>query len=95
MIITGSQLPLGVLRTDGRENFISAIEIAAALDDETPVVPEVCIFLKINFIAEIGPINIMPKILMLLYQAIIHCLAFRAFILNFIGKTFINPISKN
>ncbi len=46
VIITGSQLPLGVLRTDGRENFISAIEIAAALDDETPVVPEVCIFFE-------------------------------------------------
>ncbi|MHC1777665.1 MAG: asparaginase [Lentimicrobium sp.] len=43
VVFTGSQLPMGVLRTDGRENFINAIEIAAAREDETPVVPEVCI----------------------------------------------------
>lgn len=46
VIITGSQLPLGVLRTDGRENFITAIEIAAATIDQTPVVPEVCIYFE-------------------------------------------------
>jgi L-asparaginase len=46
VVITGSQLPLGELRTDGRENFISAIEIAAAKDDETPIVPEVCLFFE-------------------------------------------------
>jgi L-asparaginase len=46
VIITGSQLPLGELRTDGRENFINAIEIAAAKEDETPLVPEVCIYFE-------------------------------------------------
>jgi L-asparaginase len=46
VIITGSQLPLGVLRTDGRENLISSIEIAAAKEDETPIVPEVCVFFE-------------------------------------------------
>ena len=46
VIFTGSQLPLGELRTDGRENFITAIEIAAANDDETPLVPEVCIYFE-------------------------------------------------
>lgn len=46
VIFTGSQLPLGVLRTDGRENFITAIEIAAASIDDTPVVPEVCIYFE-------------------------------------------------
>lgn len=46
VIFTGSQLPLGVLRTDGRENFITAIEIAAAKQDETPIVPEVCIYFE-------------------------------------------------
>lgn len=45
VILTGSQLPIGVLRTDGRENLLTAIEIAAAKNaDGTPVVPEVCIF---------------------------------------------------
>ncbi len=43
VVFTGSQLPMGVLRTDGRENFINAIEIAAAKTDDTPVVPEVSI----------------------------------------------------
>lgn len=44
VIFTGSQLPIGVLRTDGRENLISAIELAAALDEDgKPLVPEVCI----------------------------------------------------
>lgn len=43
VILTGSQLPLGMVRTDGRENFINSIEIAAAMEEETPVVPEVAI----------------------------------------------------
>jgi L-asparaginase len=46
VIITGSQLPMGVLRTDGRENMISAIEIAAAKEDDTPLVPEVAIYFE-------------------------------------------------
>lgn len=45
VILTGSQLPIGVLRTDGKENLITAIELAAASDDEgKPLVPEVCVF---------------------------------------------------
>ena len=45
VIFTGSQLPIGVPRTDGKENLISAVEIAAAKDsDGHPLVPEVCIF---------------------------------------------------
>ncbi|HBG54262.1 MAG TPA: L-asparaginase 1, partial [Rikenellaceae bacterium] len=32
VIFTGSQLPIGLPRTDGKENFISAVEIAAAKD---------------------------------------------------------------
>ena len=31
VVFTGAQLPIGTLRTDGKENFISAIEIAAAI----------------------------------------------------------------
>ena len=45
IILTGSQLPINQLRTDGRENLITSIEIAAsAHDDGTPIVPEVCIY---------------------------------------------------
>ena len=44
VIFTGSQLPIGVPRTDGKENLISAVEIAAAKDSEGhAMVPEVCI----------------------------------------------------
>ncbi len=43
VILTGSQLPIGKVRTDGRENFINSIEIAAASEQETPLVPEVAI----------------------------------------------------
>lgn len=47
VILTGSQLPIGMLRTDGKENLISAIEIAAACDiDGHAIVPEVCIFFQ-------------------------------------------------
>ena len=48
VVFTGSQLPMGMLRTDGRENFINAIEIASARDEDTPIVPEVCICFKNN-----------------------------------------------
>lgn len=41
IIFTGSQIPMGVLRTDARENLISAIEIAASGS-----VPEVCIYFQ-------------------------------------------------
>jgi len=44
VIFTGSQLPIGVLRTDGKENLITAIEIAAARNNGLPMVPEVCIY---------------------------------------------------
>ncbi|MDO4771137.1 asparaginase [Porphyromonas sp.] len=44
VVLTGSQLPIGQLRTDGKENLITAIEIAAARDAEgRPYVNEVCV----------------------------------------------------
>ncbi len=46
VILTGSQLPLGMARTDGRENLITSIEIAAAKEDDTPLVPEVCVYFE-------------------------------------------------
>lgn len=45
VIFTGSQLPIGTPRTDGKENLISSVEIAAAKDAEGhALVPEVCIY---------------------------------------------------
>ena len=47
VILTGSQLPIGQLRTDGKENLLTSIEIATACHPNgRPVVPEVCIFFE-------------------------------------------------
>lgn len=47
VIFTGSQLPIGVLRSDARENLQSAIEIAAARNEQgQPMVPEVSIYFE-------------------------------------------------
>jgi L-asparaginase len=46
IILTGSQLPIGIIRTDGKENLITAIEIAAAQKNNKPIVTEVCIYFE-------------------------------------------------
>ncbi len=46
VILTGSQLPLGIMRTDGRENILNSIEIASAHLNGVPRVPEVCIYFE-------------------------------------------------
>ncbi|MBN1133005.1 MAG: asparaginase [Bacteroidales bacterium] len=46
VIFTGAQLPIGALRTDGKENLITSIEIAAEKQNDIPVVPEVCIYFE-------------------------------------------------
>lgn len=44
IILTGAQLPIGLPRTDARENLISSIEIAGCLVCDQANVPEVCIY---------------------------------------------------
>lgn len=44
VVLTGSQLPIGAVRTDARENIISAMEIAADRTGDKATVPEVCIY---------------------------------------------------
>jgi len=46
VIFTGSQLPIGTLRTDGKENLISAIEIAATERNGQALAPEVCVYFE-------------------------------------------------
>ena len=46
VVFTGSQLPMGMVRSDGRENFITSIEIAASKTNGVPSTPEVCIFFE-------------------------------------------------
>ena len=45
IVLTGSQLPIGEIRTDAKENLITALEIAASRNaDGSATVPEVCIY---------------------------------------------------
>lgn len=47
VVLTGAQLPIGKLRTDAKENLITALEIAAEKDiSGNPVISEVCIFFQ-------------------------------------------------
>ena len=46
VVFTGSQIPIGVLRTDGRENLMTAVEIAAAKENGRAIGPEVCIYFQ-------------------------------------------------
>lgn len=46
VILTGSQLPIGMVRTDGKENLITAVEIAATKMFGVAIVPEVCLYFE-------------------------------------------------
>lgn len=46
VVLTGSQLPIGIIRTDGKENLITAIEIAGSKKNGRPLVSEVCIYFE-------------------------------------------------
>jgi L-asparaginase len=46
VVFTGSQLPIGVIRTDGKENLVTAIEIAGAKLNGKPIVPEVSVYFE-------------------------------------------------
>lgn len=46
VIFTGSQLPIGDLRTDAKENLITSIEVASARKKNKPIVSEVCLYFE-------------------------------------------------
>ena len=46
VVFTGSQLPIGDLRTDAKENFITAIQIASLQEKNKPVIQEVCLYFE-------------------------------------------------
>ena len=46
VILTGSQLPIGDLRTDAKENLITAIQIASLHEHGRPVIREVCLYFE-------------------------------------------------
>jgi L-asparaginase len=46
VVFTGSQLPIGDLRTDAKENLITAIQIASLHENGKPVIHEVCLYFE-------------------------------------------------
>lgn len=48
VVLTGSQLPIGVMRTDAKENLLTAIEIATTQLGGKPAVPEVSVYFEYN-----------------------------------------------
>ena len=46
VIFTGSQLPIGDLRTDAKENLITAIQVASLQNKNKPVIQEVCLYFE-------------------------------------------------
>ncbi|PBQ34710.1 L-asparaginase 1 [Sphingobacteriaceae bacterium] len=46
VVLTGSQLPIGIIRTDGKENLITAIEIAGTKEKGKSIVTEVCVYFE-------------------------------------------------
>lgn len=46
VVFTGSQLPIGDLRTDAKENLITSIQVASLQKDNKPVIQEVCLYFE-------------------------------------------------
>lgn len=46
VVFTGSQLPIGDLRTDAKENLITAIQIASSRQKGKPIIQEVCLYFE-------------------------------------------------
>ncbi|BAO54543.1 asparaginase [Nonlabens marinus] len=46
IILTGSQLPIGDLRTDAKENLITTIQLASQIQNGRPIIREVCIYFE-------------------------------------------------
>lgn len=81
IIFTGSQLPIGDLRTDAKENLITSIQLAAIQKNGKPIVQEVCIYFeyklfRANRATKINAENLMLKTLMLSNLRTIRLLEF-------------------
>lgn len=46
VILTGAQLPIGTLRTDGKENLITAVEIAGSKENGQSIIQEVAVYFE-------------------------------------------------
>lgn len=46
VVFTGSQLPIGDLRTDAKENLITSVQIASLKERDRPLIKEVCLYFE-------------------------------------------------
>ncbi|NND26284.1 MAG: asparaginase [Flavobacteriaceae bacterium] len=46
VVLTGSQLPIGDLRTDAKENLITSIQVASLQKNNKPYIKEVCLYFE-------------------------------------------------
>ena len=46
IVFTGSQLPIGIIRTDAKENLLTSIEIASSYEGDQPIVPETALYFE-------------------------------------------------
>ena len=46
IVFTGSQLPIGIIRTDAKENLLTSIEIASTYENDEPLVPETALYFE-------------------------------------------------
>ena len=63
VVFTGSQLPIGDLRTDAKENLITAIQVATLQENGQPKIQEVCLYFEYNYTEVIVQPKLMPSIL--------------------------------
>ena len=80
VIFTGSQLPIGMIRTDGKENLITAIEIASTYQGDVAIVNEVAIYFENELHRGNRTLKINALILMPLVHLIILTLQKQVFI---------------
>ena len=46
VVFTGSQLPIGDLRTDAKENLITSVQVASTREKDEPIIKEVCLYFE-------------------------------------------------
>ena len=80
-----------MMRSDAKENLLTAIEIASAKENGRPIVPEVCIFSKTTCFGEIVRRRKMPNISMPSIHTIIRHLPKPVYISNISVHIFIIP----
>lgn len=94
VILTGSQLPIGQLRTDGKENLVTSIELAAMKTRKATPSFRRSVFISVaDCFAETAPRRLTPTDSMLSSRSTIHTCAMRASTSRSTPTTSLHPTS--